>query len=77
MGRVVVATVAGLNGLDLNPGSDVILASDAATMAAAIETLSSDPARRRSMERKARETAVKLYDWDAIAERQRALWLEA
>lgn len=76
MGRAVVATPAGLNGLDLNPGDDVILAPDAPAFAAAIEALSADPDRRRGIENYARGTVLAYYDWDAIAVRQRTLYDE-
>ncbi len=71
MGRVVVATPAGLNGLDLNPGHNVIVEND---MAAAIEDLTADPIRRKKIERNARETVVTHYDWNAIAQRQLKLY---
>jgi GT2 family glycosyltransferase/glycosyltransferase involved in cell wall biosynthesis len=74
MGRVVVATPAGLNGLDLAPGEDVIRESDPAAMASAIEALCADPERRRRVERNARATAAGRYDWNAIAERQRSMY---
>jgi len=74
MGRVVIATDAGLNGLDLHPGHDVILAHDAVAVASSIEALSSDPVQRRNIELAARATALSQYDWDAIAQRQRDLY---
>ena len=74
MGRVVIATAAGLNGLDLQPGHDVILAADADAMAASIEALSADPARRKRIELAARATALSRYDWNAIGQRQRGLY---
>ncbi len=74
MGRAVVATPAGLNGLDLDPERDVVLAPDAAGFAGAIETLSDDPARRRAIETFARATALANYDWYAIAARQHEVY---
>jgi GT2 family glycosyltransferase/glycosyltransferase involved in cell wall biosynthesis len=74
MGRVVVATSAGLNGLDLRPGYDVIRENDPSAMAAEIAALCGDPERRRSIERNARETVTNRYGWDAIAERQRTIY---
>lgn len=74
MGRVVVATTAGLNGLDLSPGRDVIREDDPAAIASSIQALCADPARRRAMEVAARETVASCYDWNAIAERQRSLY---
>ncbi|MDQ1468960.1 MAG: hypothetical protein QOJ99_440 [Bryobacterales bacterium] len=73
MGRVVVSTPAGINGLELHPGSDLMVASTAADFAAEIRALSADPKRRRSIERQARETALR-YDWSAIAELQNNIY---
>ena len=74
MGRAVIATAAGLNGLDLHLGQDVILTPDAAAMAASIESLSANPAQRKTIERAARTTALTWYNWDAISQRQRDLY---
>ncbi len=46
MGKALVSTPAGVNGLDLTPGEDFVLAHSAAEMAAAIEKLLTDPAAR-------------------------------
>jgi glycosyltransferase involved in cell wall biosynthesis len=75
MGRVVVATPAGLNGLELSPGTDVILAVDAAAMASEIEALSADPARRKGIEGRARAAVESRYDWNAIAALQARMYL--
>lgn len=74
MGRVVVATPAGINGLVLTPGTDVVVAETAAQMAAEIEKLLADPTRRRSIEKAARATAEREFGWDAIAREQARLW---
>lgn len=73
MGRAVVSTPAGINGLDLENGKNVIVAVSAREMADAIEELSNHPERRREIERKARETALE-YDWSEIGARQCALY---
>ena len=75
MGRVVVSTPAGINGLDLAPGSDVIVAASAEEMAREIRALSSDPARRRRIEKQARQTALR-FDWSAIGKRQTEWYAE-
>jgi GT2 family glycosyltransferase/glycosyltransferase involved in cell wall biosynthesis len=74
MGRVVVATPPGLNGLDLTPGVDVIVTAEAPAMASEIRALCADPARRRATERNARQTVVDRFDWNAVGERQRSLY---
>jgi glycosyltransferase involved in cell wall biosynthesis len=73
MGRTTVSTLAGINGLDLRPGIDVIVTDSAAEMAHQIERLSNDAAARKAIETAARETAL-LYDWQEIARRQVALY---
>jgi GT2 family glycosyltransferase/glycosyltransferase involved in cell wall biosynthesis len=76
MGKAIVSTPAGVNGLDLAPGSDFLLANSAAEMAAHIETLFTDPPARRRIESAARGRVERDFDWDAIARRQSALYRE-
>lgn len=76
MGKAIVSTPAGINGLDLSPGTDMILATTAPEMAAAIEELFNNPAVRRRIETAARQTAEREFNWDAIAQRQRMLYRE-
>jgi GT2 family glycosyltransferase/glycosyltransferase involved in cell wall biosynthesis len=74
MGKAVVSTPAGVNGLDLAPGDDFLLADSAAEMAAHIETLFTDPPARRRIECAARRRVERDFGWDAIARRQSALY---
>jgi glycosyltransferase involved in cell wall biosynthesis/GT2 family glycosyltransferase len=76
MGKAIVSTPAGINGLDLNPGSDVLVANTGTEMARAILDLLRDPARRQAIEREARFTVECKFDWDVIARRQRQLYEE-
>jgi glycosyltransferase involved in cell wall biosynthesis len=73
MGKAVVSTPAGINGLDLDAG-DVAVADSAVEMAQAIAGLIADPSRRRLLESHARATAERRFDWDSIARRQRELY---
>jgi len=73
MGRVVVSTPAGINGLDLSAGTDVIVTPTAVEMAHQIRQLSSDPRRRKQIEQAARETALR-FDWRQIATAQSHLY---
>jgi len=73
MGRVVVSTPAGINGLDLAAGREVIVTGSAEEMAERILSLSSDPAARRRIETAARAAALR-YDWREIALRQSELY---
>ena len=74
MGRAIVSTPAGINGLDLNPGSDVIVVETGAEMAREILSLFADPAKRKRIEAAARRTVERDFDWDRIAERQAGLY---
>ena len=74
MGKVVVSTPAGVNGLDLTPGQDFVLVNTAEEMAAAIDALLADSLARRRIERAARARVEQAYDWDAIARAQSAMY---
>lgn len=74
MGKAIVSTQAGVNGLELAHGHDVLVANTAGEFSAAIRGLLADPARREALGRNARATAERDYDWDVIARRQRELY---
>ena len=74
MGKAIVSTPAGINGLDLNPGSDVIVAETGVEMARAILDLLENPARRQAIEHAARLTVEGKFDWDVIARQQKQLY---
>lgn len=73
MGRVVVSTPAGINGLELAPGEEVVVAKSAMEMAQEIQSLCCNAARRREIEAHARE-AARRYDWREIAKAQSDLY---
>jgi glycosyltransferase involved in cell wall biosynthesis len=73
-GRPVVATPAGVNGLDLVPGEDFILVHTAAQMAAAIENLLASPAECNRLAAAGRRRVEASYGWDEIARRQTELY---
>jgi glycosyltransferase involved in cell wall biosynthesis/GT2 family glycosyltransferase len=74
MGRAIVSTPAGVNGLDLSPGNDFLLARTAAEMAAAIERLLTHPDERRRIEAAARQRVEREFGWDTVARRQARLY---
>jgi GT2 family glycosyltransferase/glycosyltransferase involved in cell wall biosynthesis len=76
MGKTVVSTPAGVNGLDLIPGQDFVLVHNAREMAAAIENLLAVPAERARIETAARARVERDYSWDTIARAQSALYRE-
>ncbi|HVV44113.1 MAG TPA: glycosyltransferase [Bryobacteraceae bacterium] len=73
MGKAIVSTPAGVNGLDLAPGQDFLLARSAEEFARDVEALTADRERRIAIERAARETALR-YDWRGIAAQQRDVY---
>jgi GT2 family glycosyltransferase/glycosyltransferase involved in cell wall biosynthesis len=76
MGKTVVSTPAGVNGLDLIPGQDFVLVHTAREMAAAIENMLAAPAERARVETAARARVERDYGWDAVARSQSALYRE-
>ena len=67
MGKAVVSTRAGINGLDLEHGVDVFLADDAEQMATLIRDY------QPGIEARARQKALE-FDWRSIGEQQAALY---
>jgi glycosyltransferase involved in cell wall biosynthesis len=75
-GRPVVATPAGVNGLDLVPGEDFTLVRTAGEMAAAIGKLLASPAECHRLAAAGRRRVEDRYGWDEIARRQTELYRE-
>lgn len=73
-GKAIVSTPGGVNGLDLEPGKDFLLAPTPAEFAKAIEELQSNAALRNQLEQQSRRTVGAQYSWTAIGEKQRALY---
>jgi polysaccharide biosynthesis protein PslH len=67
MGRAVVSTTIGAEGLPVTDGRDVVIADSPDKFATAVVTLFRDPARRVQLERAARDLVVTHYDWSAVA----------
>jgi GT2 family glycosyltransferase/glycosyltransferase involved in cell wall biosynthesis len=74
MGKAIVSTSAGINGLDLQHGRDVLIANTGTGMAAAIERLIDHPEERKALEKTARSTAEQVYGWDRIGRVQADLY---
>ena len=74
MGKAIVSTPAGINGLDLQHGRDVLVAATGVEMAAAIERLIANPHERKTLEQTARRTAEEQYGWDRIGRVQAELY---
>ena len=74
MQRAVVSTSSGCAGLGLLHGHSAWIADTPEAFAAGIATLIADPERRRQIARAAYHHAVRNFDWQAIGEKQRALF---
>ena len=75
MGKAIVSTPGGVNGLDeLTPGRDILVHDDPAEFATSIIRLFTEPDYRGAIEREARGTVERVYNWDVIAARQRELY---
>jgi len=74
MGKAIVSTEAGIHGLELQRGTDVVVTDSAEAMAEAITRLLEQPAERSVIETHARETVERVYGWDAIAREQKKLY---
>jgi glycosyltransferase involved in cell wall biosynthesis len=73
MGKAIVSTTAGINGLDLDPGA-VIVTDSAEQMASAILELFKNASHRRELESRARQSVELRFDWDSIARQQKQLY---
>lgn len=67
MGKAVVSTTVGAEGLPLVNGRHLVLADEPAAFANAIVDLLRDPERRRGLGAAAKALVVERYDWSAVA----------
>jgi polysaccharide biosynthesis protein PslH len=67
MGKAVVSTTVGAEGLPVTHGQDVRLADSADAFAGEVVSLLRHPDERRPLERQARDLVVRHYDWAAVA----------
>lgn len=77
MGRAVVSTTVGAEGLDLTPGSEIVIADSAPDFAAAVATLCGDAPARQRLGRAGRALIERRYRWEQIAPLQAAAWQAA
>jgi glycosyltransferase involved in cell wall biosynthesis len=70
MGKAIVSTPAGVNGLEVTHGVDVVIEPEARGFAAAILRLLEDGMYRSTLGENARKTVERVYGWDAIASLQ-------
>jgi glycosyltransferase involved in cell wall biosynthesis/GT2 family glycosyltransferase len=75
MGKAVVSTSSGINGLHgLENGHDLLIADSGEEFARAVVDILRDAERRDSIGRNARATVERLYGWDAIAGLQKEFY---
>jgi polysaccharide biosynthesis protein PslH len=76
MAKAIVSTRAGVNGLDLNPGEDFVLAESAEEFERALNDLLANPQACSRLGAAARRSAERRYNWDSIARAQTELYRE-
>ena len=69
MGKAVVSTSVGCEGLDARDGENILIRDDARSFAEAVGRVLRDGELRRRLAAGARETAERVYDWDVIGAR--------
>ena len=77
VGTPVVATALATAGLEVTPGEHLLVAEDAASLAAATLALCRDPGRARAMAHAARALVEARYRWEASAAAVEAAWMGA
>lgn len=77
MGKAVVSTSVGCEGLDARDGENIVIRDDPEQFAAAVVDLLADSGRVAALGRAARETAERVYSWDVIADDMFAAYREA
>jgi glycosyltransferase involved in cell wall biosynthesis len=74
MGKAVVSTSVGCEGLEVTPGQDIVVADSPEAFAEAVCLLLEDPARRRALGEAARKLVTDRYDWRTIAKQQNEVY---
>jgi len=68
MGKAVVSTTVGAEGLPVTPGQNIVIADEPARFAQAVVHMIRDSEARRKIEAEARRIVVDRYDWAAVAQ---------
>ena len=66
MGKAVISTTIGAEGLPVRPGLDIVIADDPQRFADSTIQLLRDPIRRAELGRAARELVEQSYSWDEV-----------
>jgi len=67
MGKAIVSTTIGCEGIDVTDGKDIAIADTPADFAEKTVELLKNPGLREELGRNARETAERVYSWEKIA----------
>ncbi len=76
MGKAIVSTSWGVNGLAVSGGEQVFISDTAEGFAAAIQELSVQPQERKRLEANGRAWVERAFGWNEIGERQNSLYDE-
>jgi glycosyltransferase involved in cell wall biosynthesis len=76
-GLPVVSTRLGAEGLELTGGKHLDVVEECAGMSEAMLSAMRDPERMRTMTDAGRNVVLAHYDWDSLADRLQAVWLDA
>lgn len=76
MGKAVVATRIGAEGLDVVPGIHCLIADSPADFCQSVVQLLDDPERAAELGRKGRELVLRQYDWGRVAKILEQAWIE-
>lgn len=74
MGKAVVSTAMGAEGLMVNDGEHLLIADDAAGFASRVSRLMGDPELRRSLGHRGRALIEREYTWEAAGQRLEAFY---
>jgi glycosyltransferase involved in cell wall biosynthesis len=67
MGKAIVSTTLGAEGIDAVPGRDILIADEPETFAASVVRLLNDPSLSARLRQSARGLAVERYSWMTVA----------
>lgn len=77
MGKPVVSTSVGCEGLEAIDGHNILIRDDPQDFARAIQDVLADAALRSHLGRRGRATAERLYSWDVVGEGMKTAYLRA
>jgi glycosyltransferase involved in cell wall biosynthesis len=74
MGKAIVSTTIGCEGLDARHGENILIADDPSAFAQAVGEVLGNSKLRETLQVNARSTAVETYAWDTVGARMRAAY---